>query len=91
MAIWRLCRSFVVFFSYVETLVAIYGNKYTENMANLTHQLDPVIMFKVLKNIFMKLKIWVDGSQEIFHIFFFTSYFKNSGCYGNKYNEFQDF
>jgi hypothetical protein len=35
-------------------------------------------------NIFMKLEIWVDGSLEIMHVFFFSSYVENSGCYGNK-------
>jgi hypothetical protein len=35
-------------------------------------------------NNFMKLEIWVDGSLEIMHIFFFSSYVENSGCYGNK-------
>jgi hypothetical protein len=39
----------------------------------------------------MKLEIWVDGSLEIMHIFFFSSYVENSGCYGNKYPEFEDF
>jgi hypothetical protein len=35
----------------------------------------------------MKLDIWIDGSMEIMHLFFFSSYVENSGCYGNKYTE----
>jgi hypothetical protein len=37
-----------LFSSYVENS-GCYGNKYSENMANLTHNLDPVITQKVLK------------------------------------------
>jgi hypothetical protein len=37
-------------------------------MANLTHKLDPVITQKY-ENIFMKLKILVDDSVRIMHIF----------------------
>jgi hypothetical protein len=33
----------------------------------------------------MKLEIYVDGSLEIMHIFFCSSYVDNSGCYDNKY------
>jgi hypothetical protein len=47
MAVWRLCTSFF-FSSYVENS-GCYGNKLTENMANLTNKLDPVIKQKVLK------------------------------------------
>jgi hypothetical protein len=32
----------------------------------------------------MKLDIWIEGSMEIMHVFFFSSYVENSGCYGNK-------
>jgi hypothetical protein len=39
---------------------------------------------KSTENVFMKLDIWIDGSMEIMHIFFFSSYVENSGCYGNK-------
>jgi hypothetical protein len=39
---------------------------------------------KSTENILMKLGIWIDGSMEIMHVFFFTSYVENSGCYGNK-------
>jgi hypothetical protein len=35
----------------------------------------------------MKLDIWIDGSMEIMHVFLFSSYVKNSGCYGNKKTE----
>jgi hypothetical protein len=28
----------------------------------------------------MKLEKWVDGSLEIMHVFFFSSYVENSGC-----------
>jgi hypothetical protein len=36
------------------------------------------------KNIFMKLDMWIDGSIEIMHVFFFSSHVENSCCYGNK-------
>jgi hypothetical protein len=39
---------------------------------------------KSTENIFMKLDIWIDGSMEIMHIFFFSSYVENSGFCGNK-------
>jgi hypothetical protein len=39
---------------------------------------------KSTENIFMKLGIWIDGSMEIMHVFFFFSYVENFGCYGNK-------
>jgi hypothetical protein len=39
---------------------------------------------KSTENIFMKLDIWIDGSMEIMHIFIFSSYVENFGCYGNK-------
>jgi hypothetical protein len=32
----------------------------------------------------MKLEIWVDGSQKIMDIFFFSKYVENSGFNGNK-------
>jgi hypothetical protein len=35
----------------------------------------------------MKLYIWINDSMEIMHVFSFSSYFENSGCYGNKYAE----
>jgi hypothetical protein len=35
----------------------------------------------------MKLDIRIDGSMEIMHVFFFSSYVKNSGCYSNKSTE----
>jgi hypothetical protein len=35
----------------------------------------------------MKRDILIDGSMEILHVFFFSSYFENSGCYGNKKTE----
>jgi hypothetical protein len=35
----------------------------------------------------MKLDKWIDGSMEIMHVSFFSSYLENSGCYGNKYAE----
>jgi hypothetical protein len=37
--------------------------------------------------IFMKLDIWIDGSLEIMHVFFFSSCVENSGCNGNKQTE----
>jgi hypothetical protein len=61
---------------------------------NVTHQ--SVITFllngfitllchaKSTENILMKLDIWIDGSMEIMHVFFFSSYVENSGCYGIK-------
>jgi hypothetical protein len=39
---------------------------------------------KSTEDILMKLDIWIDGSMEIMHVFFFSSYVENSGCYGNK-------
>jgi hypothetical protein len=38
---------------------------------------------KSTENIFMKLDIWIDGSMENARLFFFSSYDKNTGCYGN--------
>jgi hypothetical protein len=35
----------------------------------------------------MKLEKWVDGSLEIMHIFFFSSYVENSVCFDNKYTK----
>jgi hypothetical protein len=35
----------------------------------------------------MKLEIWEDGSLEIMHVYFISSYVENSDCYGNKYTE----
>jgi hypothetical protein len=34
---------------------------------------------KSAENILMKLDIWIDGSMEIMHVFFFSSYVENSG------------
>jgi hypothetical protein len=54
-------------------------------MASFSHKHDPVIdNAKSTGNILMKLEIWVDGSLEIMHIFFFSSYVGNPGCYSNK-------
>jgi hypothetical protein len=58
-------------------------------MANLT-QTGSSDNVKSTENIFMKLEILVDGSLKIMHIFFFTSYVENSGCYGNNKTEFQE-
>jgi hypothetical protein len=69
------------FSSYVENS-GCFGNKYTENMANL-HITGSSVNAKSDRNIFMKLVIWVDGSLEIMHVFFFSSYVENSGCLGN--------
>jgi hypothetical protein len=69
----------VFFFCWYVENSGCYGTKESENMANLTHKLDP----RSTENIFMKLEIWVDGSLEIMHIFF-SSNIENSGCYGNK-------
>jgi hypothetical protein len=69
--------------SYVENS-GCYGNKYTENMANFTQKTGSSDNAKSIGNIFMKLEIWVDGSLKIMHIFFFSSYVENSGCYENK-------
>jgi hypothetical protein len=32
---------------------------------------------KSTENIFLKLDIWIDGSMEIMHVFFFSSYVEN--------------
>jgi hypothetical protein len=37
---------------------------------------------------YIKLDIWIDGSMEIVHVFFCSTYVENSGCYGNKYTEY---
>jgi hypothetical protein len=29
----------------------------------------------------------IDGSMEIMHVFFFSSFVENSGCYDNKWTE----
>jgi hypothetical protein len=53
-------------------------------MANYVNKTGSRDNTKSTENIFMKLDIWIDGSMEIMHVFFFSSYVENSGYYGNK-------